>query len=220
MALTPEVVFASGSSTVAALQRVTTSVPIIFASIADPVGQASSAAWHAGYNRISRVRIQHRREMGRTAQEARTTYNARSRPSRLLRNRRVWAWRTSPAAPPGPGRPPGRSSGSSSVRDVTFFAATLDPVELPDDTTERHPVCQIAPSRMRPKLARPQAAGCGKASVFNGDSSGSALEAAGDQHFVARSAARRTASRWKRNDVPPLILQICIIFFSSINFAV
>jgi hypothetical protein len=53
-------------------------------------------------------------------------------------------------------------------------AATLDPVELPDDTTERHPVCQIAPSRMRPKVARPQAAGCGKASVFNGDSSGSA----------------------------------------------
>ena len=38
MALTPEVVFASGSSTVAALQRVTTSVPIIFANIADPVG--------------------------------------------------------------------------------------------------------------------------------------------------------------------------------------
>jgi len=44
---------------------------------------------------------------------------------------------------------------------------------LPDDTTERHPVGQIAPSRMR-CIARPQAAGCGKASVFNGDSSGSA----------------------------------------------
>jgi hypothetical protein len=28
-------------------------------------------------------------------------------------------------------------------------------------------------------------------------------QAAGDQHFVARSAARRTASRWKQNDVPP-----------------
>jgi putative tryptophan/tyrosine transport system substrate-binding protein len=38
VALTPEVVLASGSSTVAALQRVTTSVPIIFANIADPVG--------------------------------------------------------------------------------------------------------------------------------------------------------------------------------------
>ena len=38
VALAPEVVLASGSSTVAALQRVTTSVPIIFANIADPVG--------------------------------------------------------------------------------------------------------------------------------------------------------------------------------------
>ena len=38
VALTPEVVLASGSSTVAALQRVTTSVPIIFANIADPIG--------------------------------------------------------------------------------------------------------------------------------------------------------------------------------------
>jgi putative tryptophan/tyrosine transport system substrate-binding protein len=38
VALAPEVLLAQGSSTVAALQRVTTSVPIVFANIADPVG--------------------------------------------------------------------------------------------------------------------------------------------------------------------------------------
>ncbi len=38
VALAPDVLLASGSTTVAAFQRVTTSVPIIFANIADPVG--------------------------------------------------------------------------------------------------------------------------------------------------------------------------------------
>ena len=38
VALTPDVIFASGSVNVAALQRITRSVPIVFANIIDPVG--------------------------------------------------------------------------------------------------------------------------------------------------------------------------------------
>jgi putative ABC transport system substrate-binding protein len=38
VALAPDLLLAQGSTTVAALQRVTTSIPIVFANIADPVG--------------------------------------------------------------------------------------------------------------------------------------------------------------------------------------
>ena len=38
VALTPDVIFASASTNVAALQRITRSVPIVFANVIDPVG--------------------------------------------------------------------------------------------------------------------------------------------------------------------------------------
>src|SRR5262245_58822029 len=38
VALAPDIVFGFGSATVSALQKATTSVPIVFANVADPVG--------------------------------------------------------------------------------------------------------------------------------------------------------------------------------------
>lgn len=38
VALTPDVIFASASSNVATLQRITRNVPIVFASVIDPIG--------------------------------------------------------------------------------------------------------------------------------------------------------------------------------------
>ena len=43
--LAPDVILASGTSTVAPLLRATRTVPIVFAGVADPVGAATSAAW-------------------------------------------------------------------------------------------------------------------------------------------------------------------------------
>jgi putative tryptophan/tyrosine transport system substrate-binding protein len=46
VALAPDVILASGSADVMALQRVTHSMPIVFANVMDPVGTGSSVAWH------------------------------------------------------------------------------------------------------------------------------------------------------------------------------
>jgi putative ABC transport system substrate-binding protein len=46
VALAPDVLLASGTQAVVALQKVTRSVPIVFVNATDPVGGASSAAWH------------------------------------------------------------------------------------------------------------------------------------------------------------------------------
>ena len=44
VALAPDVILASASASVAALQRITRSVPIVFANVTDPVGAGSSPA--------------------------------------------------------------------------------------------------------------------------------------------------------------------------------
>jgi putative ABC transport system substrate-binding protein len=46
VALAPDVLLASGTQAVVALQKVTRSVPIVFVNATDPVGGASSVAWH------------------------------------------------------------------------------------------------------------------------------------------------------------------------------
>ena len=45
VALAPDVIVASGSQSVAALQQATRTVPIVFANVIDPVGAATSRAW-------------------------------------------------------------------------------------------------------------------------------------------------------------------------------
>jgi hypothetical protein len=45
VALAPDVVLANGSPAVAALQQATRTVPIVFATVIDPVAPASSRAW-------------------------------------------------------------------------------------------------------------------------------------------------------------------------------
>ena len=47
VALAPDVILAGSSPSVAALQRATSSVPIVFAFVVDPVGQDLSPPWHA-----------------------------------------------------------------------------------------------------------------------------------------------------------------------------
>jgi ABC-type uncharacterized transport system substrate-binding protein len=45
-ALAPDVILASATPSVQALQRTTRTVPIVFAVVSDPVAPASSKAWH------------------------------------------------------------------------------------------------------------------------------------------------------------------------------
>jgi ABC-type uncharacterized transport system substrate-binding protein len=82
--LTPDVILASASPTVAALQAVTRTVPIVFAGTIDPVGGGfvdSLAAAGRQYYRFRFVRIQHGREMARTSQGDRAKRDASSGPS-------------------------------------------------------------------------------------------------------------------------------------------
>jgi putative ABC transport system substrate-binding protein len=71
IALGPDVVLASGGSTVAALQQVSRSVPIVFVGVTDPVGfglvrsfarPGGNATW------ICRFRLRLQREMGGAAE--------------------------------------------------------------------------------------------------------------------------------------------------------
>ena len=68
-ALMPDVILADGASTLVPLQNVTRTVPIVFPTVADPVGLARRQPGTAGWqrHRLHRIRIQHGREMAGTA---------------------------------------------------------------------------------------------------------------------------------------------------------
>ena len=74
VALAPDVILATGSATVAALQQATRTVPIVFVSVIDPVGAgfvASLARPGGNATGFTAVRIQHQREMAGAAQRDR-----------------------------------------------------------------------------------------------------------------------------------------------------
>ena len=82
VALAPDVILATGSATVAALQQATRTVPIVFANVTDPVGgrfRRSLARPGGNATGIYHVRIRHRREMARVAQADRAARDARRR---------------------------------------------------------------------------------------------------------------------------------------------
>ena len=85
VALEPDVILASSTSSVAALQRITRSVPIVFAAVIDPVGAgfvASLARPGGNITGFQRVRIRPKRKMARTAQRNGAQPDASCRPSR------------------------------------------------------------------------------------------------------------------------------------------
>jgi len=81
IALSPDVILALGYSIVSALQKATRSVPIVFASVTDPVGGglvASLARAGRQYHRICHLRIRLCRKVAGAAQ--------RDRPARVARS--------------------------------------------------------------------------------------------------------------------------------------
>jgi putative ABC transport system substrate-binding protein len=83
--LSSDVILASASPGVTALQRITRSVPIVFANVVDPVGAGyvtQPGAARRQHDRIYCVRIQHRREMARVTQTDCAARDADSGPSR------------------------------------------------------------------------------------------------------------------------------------------
>ena len=85
VALAPDVILAAGSPAVAALQQATRTVPIVFASVADPVGAGfveSLARPGGNATGFMHVRIQPEREMAGAAQADRAGRDASGGPSR------------------------------------------------------------------------------------------------------------------------------------------
>jgi hypothetical protein len=69
VALTPDVVFASGTLSVAALRRLNRTVTIVFANVTDPLGGSSTALiGPRQYDGIYDLRIQSEREMASATQ--------------------------------------------------------------------------------------------------------------------------------------------------------
>ena len=90
VALSPDVILASTTPALAALQPVTRTVPIVFAQVADPVSAgfvANMAQPGAQHHRIYEYRIRYRCEMARTAQGNCAPRDAGRRHSRPCRNR-------------------------------------------------------------------------------------------------------------------------------------
>ena len=63
IALAPEIIFASGTLSVAALRRLNRTVPIVFAYVADPLGAGFVDSAGRQYDRIYGLRIHYGREM-------------------------------------------------------------------------------------------------------------------------------------------------------------
>ena len=71
MALAPDVILATGSTSVAPLLQATRTVPIVFVNVPDPVGAGfvdSLARPGGNATGFTHVRIRHEREMAGTAQ--------------------------------------------------------------------------------------------------------------------------------------------------------
>jgi putative tryptophan/tyrosine transport system substrate-binding protein len=83
VALAPDVILAPTSPVVAALQRVTSTVPVVFTGVIDPVGAGfvANLARPGGNDRLRSFRIRRQREMARTAQRDRARRHARGDPS-------------------------------------------------------------------------------------------------------------------------------------------
>ena len=77
-ALAPDVILASGASTVGPLLQATRTVPIVFAAVADPVGRLRKQLGAAGrqHHRLHGLRIQYQREMAGTAKADRAQRHA------------------------------------------------------------------------------------------------------------------------------------------------
>lgn len=76
-ALQPDAILAAGASTVGPLLKVTRTVPIVFAAVADPVGAGfveSLARWRQRH-RVYGIRIQYQRKMVGTAQGVRAKFD-------------------------------------------------------------------------------------------------------------------------------------------------
>jgi putative tryptophan/tyrosine transport system substrate-binding protein len=79
LALAPDVILASATPSVQALQQVTRTVPIVFANVGDPVGMglvASLARPRREHHRFFTPRIRLRREVAGAAQRDRTSRDA------------------------------------------------------------------------------------------------------------------------------------------------
>ena len=84
VALAPDVILAAGTPSVAALQQVTRSVPIVFVNVTDPVGAGfvdSPSPAGRQHHRLYAVRIQFEREMAGTPQADRASRDASGCPS-------------------------------------------------------------------------------------------------------------------------------------------
>ena len=95
VALKPDVILATASQTVAALQAVTQTVPIVFAHAADPVGGGFVNSLPRPGGRLCFVRVQFGREMARNSQRACARRDTSSGPSRSrygCRDRTVWRY--------------------------------------------------------------------------------------------------------------------------------
>jgi putative tryptophan/tyrosine transport system substrate-binding protein len=75
VALAPDVIVSSGTPTVVALQQATSTVPIVFVQVPDPVGSGHVE------NRFCHFRIRHQCEMAGTAQRDFAARNASGGPS-------------------------------------------------------------------------------------------------------------------------------------------
>ena len=85
VALAPDIILASGSPTLAALQQATRTVPIVFVNVVDPVGsrlRRQPGAAGRQHHRLLAVRIQSEREMAGAAQADRAKRDASGRLSR------------------------------------------------------------------------------------------------------------------------------------------
>ena len=79
LALAPDVILASATPSVQALQQATRTVPIVFANVGDPVGVGlveSLARPGGNTTGFTTLRIRHRREMAGTAQRDRARRDA------------------------------------------------------------------------------------------------------------------------------------------------
>jgi ABC transporter substrate binding protein len=112
--LAPDVILASASPTVAAFQQTNRTVPIVFASVIDPVGAgfvASLARPGGNGYRLYHVRICPRREMAGAAQRDRTGRDASSGPAGPCHSR--WDWPVRGNSARSPCTTPARSSAPS-----------------------------------------------------------------------------------------------------------
>ena len=117
VALAPDVLLVSGASSLTPLLQATRTLPIVFTSVADPVGaglRREHVAAGRQRHRLYSVRVQPERQMAGVAQASRAGRDPRRRPARPGSNRRRRRVRRDPVGRlvgGNRGRPGGSSSG-------------------------------------------------------------------------------------------------------------